>query len=92
MKNVYDGSVVADGNGQATVTMPEWFDELNKDLRYQLTAVGGPAPDLHIKAKLANGTFTIGGAEPGQEICWQGPELARMLGRTPIASRSRRTS
>jgi hypothetical protein len=71
MKNVYDGTVEADENGNAAVTMPEWFEELNKDLRYQLTAIGGPAPDLHVKAKLANGTFTIGGAKAGQEICWQ---------------------
>lgn len=71
MKNVYDGAVTADASGEAEVAMPAWFDALNKDLRYQLTAVGGPAPALHVKAKLADGKFTIAGAQAGQEICWQ---------------------
>jgi hypothetical protein len=71
MKNVHDGSVVADGNGEATVTMPDWFEDLNKDLRYQLTSIGGPAPDLHVKTELEGSQFTVAGANPNQKICWQ---------------------
>ena len=40
MKNVYDGTVVTDGSGYATVAMPEYFEALNRDFRYQLTVVG----------------------------------------------------
>ena len=57
--------------GEATVTLPDWFEALNRDFRYQLTALGQAAPDLHVKSKLHNGAFSIGGGTPGQEISWQ---------------------
>src|SRR5262249_12078650 len=37
MKNVYDGVVTTDASGLATITLPNWFDALNRDFRYQLT-------------------------------------------------------
>lgn len=40
MKNVYDGNIVTDGAGSATVTLPDWFESLNSDFRYQLTVIG----------------------------------------------------
>ena len=71
MKNVYDGVATLDVAGEATVTLPDWFEALNRDFRYQLTALGQAAPDLHVKSKLHNGAFSIGGGTPGQEISWQ---------------------
>jgi hypothetical protein len=71
MKSVYDGVVVADKDGQTVVTMPDWFEALNQDLRYQLTPMGGPAPQLHVSRELSGGTFAIAGATPGQKISWQ---------------------
>jgi len=44
MKNVYDGVVVLDANGQAVVELPYYFGAVNKDFRYQLTCIGGFAP------------------------------------------------
>ena len=44
MKNVYDGTVTVDPEGRATVALPDWFETLNRDFRYQLTAIGAPAP------------------------------------------------
>ena len=41
-KNVYDGIAVLDRKGEAEVQMPVWFDVVNRDFRYQLTAVGAP--------------------------------------------------
>ena len=40
MKNVYDGVVILDKKGEAEVDLPDWFSALNKDYRYQLTAIG----------------------------------------------------
>ena len=40
MKNVYDGVVVTDDDGDAMVELPEWFEALNRDFRYQLTVIG----------------------------------------------------
>jgi hypothetical protein len=70
MLNVYTGRVTADGTGTATVTLPEWFGALNRDLRYQLTPVGAAMPDLHVRAEFADG-FGIAGAVPGGTVCWQ---------------------
>jgi hypothetical protein len=71
MKNVYDGVVTADSSGEADVELPQYFDALNKEFRYQLTPVGAPAPDLHVKEELTENRFTISGARPGQRVCWQ---------------------
>jgi len=51
MKNVYDGVVTLDSKGEATVTLPDWFEALNRDFRYQLTAMGSSAPDLYVKSE-----------------------------------------
>ena len=50
MKNIYDGQVPLDDDGGATVKLPAYFGALNRDFRYQLTAIGGAAPSLHIAA------------------------------------------
>lgn len=71
MKNMYDGVVVLNDNGQATVGLPDWFEALNTDLRYQFTAVGSPAPNLHIARELADRSFEIAGGRPMMRVCWQ---------------------
>ncbi len=70
MKNVYDGLVMLDGNGEAWVELPAWFEALNKDFRYQLTPIGGPAPNLHIAVKIRDNRFKIAGGSPGIEVSW----------------------
>jgi len=71
MMNIYNGVVVLDGSGEAVVELPEWFEVLNKDFRYQLTAIGAPGPNLYIAAKVANNRFRIAGGQPGMEVSWQ---------------------
>ena len=71
MMNVYNGSVILNTEGRATVELPDWFETLNRDFRYQLTAVGAAAPDLHIAAKISNGTFSIAGGKAALEVSWQ---------------------
>src|SRR5262249_37062990 len=39
MMNIYNGNVTTDANGYATITMPDWFEALNRDFRYQLTVL-----------------------------------------------------
>jgi hypothetical protein len=56
MKNVYDGVVVLDDKGEAEIELPDWFSTLNKDFRYQLTAIGAPAPNLHISEEISDTT------------------------------------
>ena len=71
MMNVYNGNVALDGNGEAVVTLPDYFEPLNKDFRYQLTAIGVPGPSLYIAEEISNNRFTIAGGEPGGKVSWQ---------------------
>jgi hypothetical protein len=70
MKTIYDGSVTLDARGEALVQLPEWFEAVNGDFRYQLTCVGGYAP-VYIAQKIANHAFKIAGGTPGLEVDWQ---------------------
>jgi hypothetical protein len=58
MKNVYDGVVVLDNKGKAEIDLPDWFGILNKDFRYQLTAIGAPGPNLYIAEEISEATTT----------------------------------
>ena len=71
MMNVYNGTVTLDGKGQATVQLPEWFEALNRDYRYQLTALLSAAPNLHVSALVADGKFSVAGGNAGQQVSWQ---------------------
>jgi hypothetical protein len=71
MMNVYNGIATLDDVGGATVSMPSWFEGLNRDVRYQLTPLGAPAPDLHISSEMIDGRFRIAGGRSGQRISWQ---------------------
>jgi len=70
MKNVYDGVVVLDGSGAAWVELPDWFEVLNSDFRYQLTCIGGYAP-VYIVQEIQNNRFQIAGGTPGLKVSWQ---------------------
>jgi hypothetical protein len=71
MMNVYNGIAVLDTAGSATVRLPAYFDALNRDFRYQLTAVGGAAPSLHVLHEVAGNAFVIAGGSSGQKVSWQ---------------------
>jgi hypothetical protein len=58
MKNIYDGVVVLDEMGEAVIELPDWFGALNKDFRYQLTAIGAPGPNLHISEEISSDGVT----------------------------------
>jgi hypothetical protein len=70
MKNMYDGTVILDAMGEATILLPGWFEAFNKDFRYQLTCIGGYA-NVYISEKVKNNQFTIAGGTPGLEVSWQ---------------------
>jgi hypothetical protein len=70
MMNLYNGNIVTDAQGFATVVMPDYFDALNKDFRYQLTVIGTFSQAIVAK-KISNGTFTIQTEKPNVEVSWQ---------------------
>jgi hypothetical protein len=69
-KNIYDGVARLDELGRATVELPEWFQEINSDFRYQLTPLGAFAP-VYIEQKITARCFVIAGGQPGMEVSWQ---------------------
>jgi hypothetical protein len=71
MLNVYSGVAVLDSRGRAEINLPDWFEALNEDFRYQLTALGAPGPNLHIKQEIKENRFAIAGGSAGMRVSWQ---------------------
>jgi hypothetical protein len=71
MKNIYDGVVVLDGNGEASIALPDYFEALNRDFRYQLTPLGASMPQLFVKQEINNSMFVIAGGVAGAKVSWQ---------------------
>jgi len=70
MMNVYNGNAQLDLDGEATIELPQWFETLNRDFRYQLTCIGGFAP-VYIAEEIAGNRFKIAGGRPGLKVSWQ---------------------
>ena len=68
---MYDGTISLNSLGKAVIRLPKWFEALNKDFRYLLTAIGAPAPNLHVSHEIRNGQFGIAGGNPRMKVSWQ---------------------
>jgi hypothetical protein len=71
MMNVYNGNITLDANGEGWVELPSYFEALNQDFRYQLTAVGAPGPNLYIAEPVSNNRFKIAGGTSNLVVSWQ---------------------
>jgi hypothetical protein len=70
MMNLYNGNVVTDEHGFATVTLPDWFEALNRDFRYQLTVIGAFAQAI-VAQEIEHNRFVIRSDRPGVKVSWQ---------------------
>ena len=70
MKNIYDGNITTDAAGEAVVELPDYFEALNRDFRYQLTVIGQFAQAI-VATKIANNRFTVHTSKPNVEVSWQ---------------------
>jgi len=70
MMNIYNGNITTDATGEAVVTLPDWFQALNRDFRYQLTVIGQFAQAI-VARKISDNSFTIRTSAPGVEVSWQ---------------------
>ena len=68
--NLYTGNVTLGPEGEATVTLPDWFEAMNSDLRYQLTVVGQFAQAI-IADEVRSNRFTIRTSAPNVKVSWQ---------------------
>ncbi|HEX7319910.1 MAG TPA: hypothetical protein VF399_06095 [bacterium] len=64
---MYCGSVVLNANGRATVDLPDYFDDINRNPRIQLTGVG--TYEIYIAEDITGNRFTIGG-RPNTKVYW----------------------
>jgi hypothetical protein len=70
MKNIYDGVVTTDANGDAVVALPVWFEALNRDFRYQLTPIGQFAQAI-VAEEVRSNSFAIKTDKPNVKVSWQ---------------------
>ncbi len=70
MMNIYNGNIITDNKGEATITLPDYFEALNRDFRYQLTAIGQQANAWVVK-EVNNNNFSIKTDKPNVKISWQ---------------------
>jgi trimeric autotransporter adhesin len=69
MMNIYTGNITTDGQGHATVQLPEWFEVLNTDFRYQLTVIGQFAQAI-VAREIENKQFEIRTSAPNVKVSW----------------------
>ncbi|GIV09307.1 MAG: hypothetical protein KatS3mg019_1398 [Fimbriimonadales bacterium] len=71
--NFYSGNVVTDAQGYATVTLPDYFETINRDFRYQLTVVDDSDEFILAKVvrKIQNNRFVIRTSKPYVEVSWE---------------------
>ena len=70
MMNIYNGNIVTDATGKATVQLPDYFEALNMEFRYQLTVIGSFAQAIISKEVAAN-KFEIATSTPNVKVSWQ---------------------
>ena len=70
MMNIYNGNIITDENGEATVQLPEYFQALNRDFRYQLTVIGAFAQAI-IADEITRNRFVIRTNDPNVKVSWQ---------------------
>jgi len=70
MMNVYNGNVILDNNGETIVTLPDYFEALNMEYRYQLTCIGSFA-QVYISEEIVSNSFKISGGVSGLKVSWQ---------------------
>ncbi len=68
--NFYSGNITTDGSGKAIVQLPDYYQALNKDSRYQLTVIGSFAQAI-ISKEVSNNTFEIATSVPNVKVSWE---------------------
>lgn len=67
----YSGIVKLDSNGNATVSLKSYFNDICKDPRYTLTAIGASMPGLFVSQEVTNNQFKISGGKAGAKVSWE---------------------
>ncbi len=68
--NFYSGNITTDASGKAVVSLPDYYEALNKDSRYQLTVIGSFAQAI-ISKEVSNNKFEIATSVPNVKVSWE---------------------
>lgn len=71
MMNIYNGNIITDDSGEASIQLPEYFFTLNKDFRYQLTVMEQFAQAIILEKIDNHNQFKIKTDKPNVEVSWQ---------------------
>ncbi len=70
--NQYSGNVMTNAEGLTTITLPDYFNDINVDFRYQLTIIGASFARAIVFEEInKNNQFTIKTDEPNIKVSWQ---------------------
>ena len=70
MMDIYNGNVRTDANGYAVVHLPQYFEALNRDFRYQLTVIGEFAQAI-VAEEIHDGYFVVRTNLAEVKVSWQ---------------------
>lgn len=70
MMNIYNGNITTGEKQIAVIELPNYFEALNKDFRYQLTVIGDDA-NAYILDEIQNNKFRIKTSKPNIKVSWQ---------------------
>ncbi|MEO6819329.1 MAG: hypothetical protein ABI266_06535, partial [Ginsengibacter sp.] len=68
--NNYSGNITTDASGKAMVKLPDYFESINKDFRYQLTAIGSFSQVI-VSKEISKNQFEIATSLPNVKVSWQ---------------------
>ncbi len=69
MLNIYNGNIVTDAEGNATIEMPSYFEALNMNFQYHLTVIGGFGKAM-VSKEIQNKRFEIKTNKPNTKVSW----------------------
>jgi hypothetical protein len=74
-QNFYSGNVTTDSSGYAWVQLPDYFDEINKNFKYQLTVVDDGDSNGFVMAKVSQAIrgnrFQLRTSAPHMTVSWR---------------------
>lgn len=69
--NMYRGTVSLNEQGEAIVKLPAYFNDININFSYQLTAVGASMPNLYVKSEIgSDNSFVLSGGVANAKVSW----------------------
>ncbi len=72
-QNIYNGIATTDAQGNAWASLPDYFEEINRDFRYQLTVIDDGADFVIAKvaSEVQANRFLIRTSRPNVKVSWE---------------------